>query len=195
MPFYLTRPRTSALIRQLHTVLTDDEISSILRYLSAIETKDGQLGGGDSPRIDNEVRRSKIAWVPVNKETDWIYQKLSKVMRQVNYESYNFDLTLIQDVQYTEYHGTNAGTYHDHLDWAPMRFEARKLSMSIQLTDNHEYKGGDLEIKTSSEAPFVASRVKGDGVVFPSFLLHGVTPVTTGTRKSLVVWAQGPEFR
>jgi PKHD-type hydroxylase len=32
-------------------------------------------------------------------------------------------------------------------------------------------------------------------IAFPSFFLHRVTSVTAGVRKSLVLWATGPEFR
>ena len=31
-------------------------------------------------------------------------------------------------------------------------------------------------------------------VVFPSYLLHRITPVTSGTRQSLVVWVSGVPF-
>ena len=65
----------------------------------------------------------------------------------------------------------------------------------IQLSDDTDYEGGDLQLKMSSQKPYCASRLKGDGLVFPSWILHGVTPVTKGVRKSLVVWAEGPEWR
>jgi PKHD-type hydroxylase len=35
----------------------------------------------------------------------------------------------------------------------------------------------------------------GNVIVFPSFLLHGVEPVTSGKRRSLVAWMVGPWFR
>ena len=36
---------------------------------------------------------------------------------------------------------------------------------------------------------------KGDIVVFPSYLMHRVTPVTRGERYSLVAWACGEQFK
>jgi len=36
---------------------------------------------------------------------------------------------------------------------------------------------------------------KGDIIVFPSFMVHRVKPVTKGTRKSIVIWVLGPKFR
>ena len=41
----------------------------------------------------------------------------------------------------------------------------------------------------------MAPRTRGAVIAFPSFFLHRVTPIISGTRKALVVWATGPEFR
>jgi PKHD-type hydroxylase len=48
---------------------------------------------------------------------------------------------------------------------------------------------------TSANAPMVAPREKGTVIMFPSYLLHRVTPVTKGVRKSLVLWVGGTTFR
>jgi PKHD-type hydroxylase len=36
---------------------------------------------------------------------------------------------------------------------------------------------------------------KGMAWFFPSYMLHRVTPVTKGVRRSLVLWVGGPEFK
>ena len=43
-----------------------------------------------------------------------------------------------------------------------------------------------LEVKVCEEI-----RPKGSIIVFPSFLYHQVTPITKGTRYSLVMWVLG----
>jgi PKHD-type hydroxylase len=40
-----------------------------------------------------------------------------------------------------------------------------------------------------------ANTAQGAATVFPAFVLHRVTPVTSGTRYSLTVWCHGPKFR
>jgi PKHD-type hydroxylase len=35
---------------------------------------------------------------------------------------------------------------------------------------------------------------RGEIVIFPSFILHRVTPVTKGKRRVIVGWALGPNF-
>ena len=42
---------------------------------------------------------------------------------------------------------------------------------------------------------FTADKKIGSLTIFNSMILHEVTPVTTGIRKSLVGWAIGPEWR
>jgi PKHD-type hydroxylase len=64
----------------------------------------------------------------------------------------------------------------------------------LQLSDPDEYEGGNLEILSSRE-PTVIEKKKGLVSVFPSYILHRVTPVTSGVRKTLVVWTTGPKFR
>jgi len=40
-----------------------------------------------------------------------------------------------------------------------------------------------------------APRDRGMIVAFPSYVLHRVTPCTKGTRKAVVAWTTGPQFR
>jgi PKHD-type hydroxylase len=40
-----------------------------------------------------------------------------------------------------------------------------------------------------------APKEKGAVVMFPSYLMHRITPVTKGVRKSLVLWVGGNTFR
>ena len=70
----------------------------------------------------------------------------------------------------------------------------RKLTMVVQLSDGAGYEGGALEVMPSAQE-VVASRGRGSATLFPSFLLHRVTPVTGGERHSLTTWAHGPAFR
>ena len=77
----------------------------------------------------------------------------------------------------------------------------RKLSMIINLTDPNEYKGGELQFDFRNEAAgknihtCEAMKEKGSIVIFPSFVWHRVTPVTEGTRYSLVNWIVGKNFK
>jgi PKHD-type hydroxylase len=69
----------------------------------------------------------------------------------------------------------------------------RKLSFSAGLNDASEYEGGELEFWLGPE-PIQYRLKKGQIIVFPSYLLHRVAPVTKGVRKTLVGWSRGPNF-
>lgn len=111
---------------------------------------------------------------------------LLSVMAHANKKAFQFDITAQEPMQLAEYH---VGEHYDwHLDLGPGPAGLRKLSASIQLTPPAEYDGGELEMWG---APEKVDRVQGTLVIFPSYLLHRVTPVTRGVRRSLVVWATG----
>jgi len=38
-------------------------------------------------------------------------------------------------------------------------------------------------------------KTQGTALIFPSFIVHKVNPVTKGTRHSLVAWIEGPKWR
>jgi PKHD-type hydroxylase len=66
------------------------------------------------------------------------------------------------------------------------------------LSDPSEYEGGQFQMQTGSpeeDKLMTVEQLKGRVIGFPSFLLHRVTPVTKGTRKSLVIWVEGPKFK
>ena len=82
----------------------------------------------------------------------------------------------------------------------------RKLSVTISLNDPDEYDGGNLEFdfrnqrdwernKKSKIKACTEIRPRGSIIVFPSFVWHRVSPVTRGTRYSLVIWNLGYPFR
>lgn len=192
MSYYLSGPKTSEASVQHRSVLSNHDITEVLRYIATQTTSDGLLADG---KTNSEIRRSKVFFIPMGADTSWLYDKIGRFIADSNQKHFGFDITALQNIQYTEYHEKDSGTYGDHLDWAPRTITARKLSMSIQLTEGTDYKGGDLHLKFNSLDPKIASREKGDGILFPSWILHGVTPVTQGTRKSLVIWVEGPEWK
>jgi PKHD-type hydroxylase len=68
------------------------------------------------------------------------------------------------------------------------------LSLVLQLSDPAQYEGGNLQVMTGSE-PQTVRKQRGLVAAFPSYVLHQVTPVTQGTRQSLVAWVSGPQFK
>jgi PKHD-type hydroxylase len=70
----------------------------------------------------------------------------------------------------------------------------RKLSISIQLTNPEEYEGGELYLYDEDKGTLM-SKEQGTLIIFPSYVLHEVMPVTKGERNSLVTWVTGKQFK
>jgi PKHD-type hydroxylase len=71
--------------------------------------------------------------------------------------------------------------------------------MTLNLTDPSTYEGGDLEFNfqdtlNDKKVSFKESKLQGSITFFPSFVFHRVTPVTKGTRWSLVAWMLGRPY-
>ena len=139
------------------------------------------------------TRDSRIKWLAPDSDHSWIYDTLVHYVQEAN-SIWKFNLhTVIDDIQYTEYKG--GGNHYDwHIDIGPGSISHRKVSVIVQLSDPSEYKGGELQINTGGEVKTIP-QVKGSVVMFPSYLLHRVTPVTSGLRKSLVLWAGGEHYK
>ena len=79
--------------------------------------------------------------------------------------------------------------------------KVRKLSMTINLNKPGEYEGGNLKFDFGPHATgkryheCTEIRPQGSIIIFPSYVYHQVTPVTKGTRYSLVLWTLGQPFK
>lgn len=154
-----------------------------------------QVGGNPQGAELAKIRRSNISWLHNNQESEWVFKKLAHVASSLNSQFYRFDLTGFgEPLQLTNYDQSEHGMYGWHVDYGGKRSVSRKLSMVLQLTDPSQYEGGNLQIMTSAE-PQNAKKQRGLIVVFPAYTLHQVTPVTQGSRQSLVAWISGPSFK
>lgn len=168
------------------------------RCFAILASNEGEIGGEHHLNVvDPEIRRSKISFLTgVFKHLD-IYEPVLRAIHNANQEYYGFDLDAIQPPQLTEYDDSYKGEYKPHLDIDPPDANGiqRKLSMVVQLSKKDSYEGGELQFPNASEYDVSITKEQGTAIIFPSYLLHGVTPVTNGLRKSLVVWAIGQKFR
>jgi PKHD-type hydroxylase len=178
-------------------IFTPAELDSIEHYGDSLGQQKATLIGEGWARDSNaaaRIRISQTAALIFKPETKWLYDRMQAVIRKVNQQFYQFDLQgFSEPFQYASYRGADGGHYTWHLDWGSNGLH-RKLSASIQLTDPSQYEGCELQFHGLREIE-TAPRARGTIIVFPSFILHRVTPCTNGTRKAIVVWASGPQFK
>lgn len=174
---------------------SDSQINDIIRIGDSLIPRNATVGGTKEGEDISEIRKSKTSWISLNNDTSWLYDSLAYITRQLNGQFYDFDLSgFVEDFQYTVYDGSG-DHYSWHIDKGFMNsISPRKLSIVLQLTDPSEYEGGDLEFYLAP-TPVKAKKQKGLLYAFPSWVLHRVTPVTSGIRRSLVIWVSGPKFR
>jgi PKHD-type hydroxylase len=171
--------------------LSSDEISKIFQYANSLPRLNGAISNEAGVTAS---RKSTVRWIYRNSETQWLYDKCMAICNSANQVLWQFDLAPVatEAIQYTEYHD-NGGHYDYHLDLGESGVASqRKVSLTIQLSESNEYEGGDFKI-LRGDVPETFPRDPGSAIVFPSYLLHKVTPVTRGTRKSLVFWLGGNE--
>ena len=145
-----------------------------------------------------DVRRSKIHWMD-NPEFERvlvpIYEELATKVREINDVYWRYAINGWEAFQYTEYDESYKGHYDWHSDIGPkcvFEDQTRKISFSLGLNDADEYEGGELKLRLGPEDRDHSYRLsKGEVLVFPSWVLHKVTPVTKGFRKVIVGWGLG----
>lgn len=177
----------------LPDALSPAECDALVALVQAHQLKDAGLVRGTTA---HSIRRAEIAWLDDIPAAAWVMDRMIGLVAKANRDGFNFDLSDFgESPQVARYGAEREGHFDWHSDIGAGNWAAkRKLTIVVQLSDPAEYQGGTLELRPDSniaEAP----RNRGTATVFPSFVLHRVTPVTAGTRWSLTLWSHGPAFR
>ncbi len=142
---------------------------------------------------ESDVRDSKISWLYPIDDMDWVFRRVTDITLNLNERFFKFDLFgLNEGFQFTNYEAPS-GKYGKHVDRG-INMSVRKLSISIQLTNPEEYEGGELYLYDNDKGTLM-DKTQGTLILFPSYVLHEVMPVTKGTRNSLVTWVTGKQFK
>lgn len=165
--------------------------SACAKAIEAVEREGASEKGGlgyDNV-IDTDIRDVSRYPLPVDRG---ITAALVGLGLQCNFDHYKFDISRASQSELLRY--DSRGHYTPHIDTflSPSDEDIRKLTVLLFLND--DFEGGKLFIQDGHERLYPPQKA-GDVVVFPSFLLHGVEPVTSGVRRSLVTWMVGPWFR
>lgn len=194
--------------------LNDDEIEKIKSHARTLITQDAKVGQQEKEKkeftldyhikdlnsgIVPRTRITDIKWIRLNKNTEWLFKKIIDKIINVNGRNFDLQLKFLEDLQFSEYTEEKKGFYSKHRDCGAKNslenyVDIRKLSFTIQLTDENEYEGGEL-IFYIDEKEKTAPKSKGTIIFFESDIIHEVKPVTKGVRHSLVSWVQGPNLR
>lgn len=168
---------------------TKEQCEEIVKLGESLLPHTAATFGGEN----TDIRDSKVSWIQPNADSENVFRRVTDIVNSLNDRFFKFKLEGFgEGFQFTKYVAP-AGKYDLHID-KTYNSVIRKLSVVIQLSDPADYEGGDLLLKFSNE-PTVVKKEQGYLVAFPSYVLHGVQPVTSGTRYTLVGWITGPAFK
>ena len=193
----ITEPRwRSFIVETTSPVFTPEQCQLIINAGRAEPKKDAEVGNGKGIKggvIDTKTRTSHISWIQFKKMPE-MYKNIEKIMKATNGNHFGFDgMTITEPTQYTEY--PEGGFYDWHVDNdVNMQHEppVRKISMTLLLSSESDFEGGDLELMSEGK---IGKLKQGQAIFFASFVRHRVKPVIRGNRKSLVMWFGGTPFK
>ena len=134
-----------------------------------------------------------MCWLYASDDLHWVFRKITDIVLNLNDRFFQFDLHgLNEGLQFTNYKAPS-DKYGKHIDRA-FEILIRKLSLSIQLTNPKDYEGGELYLYEDEKGTEM-KKEQGTLILFPSYILHEVKPVTKGERNSLVSWVTGKQFK
>ena len=186
------RPRQNSPLNVIwrEGLFTGESCQQIVAYCERLALQPADMTG---PQLAS-ARQSIIARVPQQAESAALFTLVREQVQKINDEHFGFELVGFgEHMQYAKY-VQGRGHYDWHIDAGPGPTSLRKLAVIVQLSDETEYEGGDVEFQGPGPVTRLP-RKQGTFAVFSTFLLHRVTPVTRGERKSLVAWITGPPFR
>ena len=197
------------------SVIPERICDDIVRYGKQLQDQMAVTGGYGGQKLNakqtkdlKKKRNSDIVWM----NDRWVYKEIQPYVHQANASAgWNFNWDFSESCQFTKY---KKGQYYDwHCDSWDRPYhkpeepnshgKQRKLSVTLSLSDDKEYSGGELEFDYRNHDPDKKAnthvlkeiRSKGSLVVFPSDVWHRVKPVKSGIRHSLVIWNLGWPFR
>lgn len=176
-----------------HFKFTDEECDKIIAFSNEIYMDPAGVGMGDQARVDKRIRNVNLYDIPLNDKTKWVFEKLSRAVSLANGEYYNFEIMgICHGLQLLHYEvkDNEAGHYNWHVDIGDGESATRKLSVSVQLSNESDYTGCELLINSNGEL-IQGTKERGAITFFPSYMVHRVEPIKSGNRWALVIWVHG----
>lgn len=174
-------------------VISDADIKKVIALGDERGWKSSTVGGVEKQNdIDHKLRKGDIVFFS---DQQWLYDLVWPFMETANKEAgWNFDIDLAEEFHLTRW--DIGGKYDYHVDGRGfdvyntdnnLNGLTRKISMVIWLND--DFDGGEFEFHPTYGAEThdsLHTPVKGQALLFPSWMVHRVKPVTKGRRYSLL---------
>lgn len=171
--------------------------------------ENGSVGNIGEEVLRKNIRNSKVGWVS---DSNWFCSMLHYYVMKSNQENFLYDIRGFESnhLQYTLYDETNYYKWHSdsvlssyylptfNSEENTLKISSeviRKLTVSVQLSDESDYVGGELQIMDETSRVYNVPKEKGTVIIFDSRARHRVRKIKSGIRKSLVGWVVGPRWK
>jgi len=157
-------------------------------YKQDVHKKEPPYIGGGQEIVNTDIRNVDRLLLNVTKGVSASLASLAMVTNN-QYWKYAIDEPLQSEFLMYKVGGkytAHVDTFHKHSR------ETRKLTVIAFLND--EYEGGKFYLNADGSLIYPPQQ-KGNAIIFPSYMIHGVEPVTKGIRYSVVTWLIGPYFK
>jgi PKHD-type hydroxylase len=176
-------------------IFTPQQCQDIINMGHQQKQEEAKIGTTQNKsKHDTKMRITTISWIPFEAMPN-MYKIIEQSMLQANRNHFGYEgMQLTEFAQFTEY--PKGGFYDWHMDSeVHCKYEppVRKISMTILLSNQSEFEGGDLEFMAEGNKP--PQLLQGQAIYFCSMLRHRVAKVKKGIRRSLVMWFGGPPFK
>lgn len=176
----------------VNQVFTNRECEKIVSIAADSYPSNARVGSNrNGSTISKKIRAAQIYSIDNSDANRWIFERIGSLIRDVNHNHFDYEISgITHSLQLIHYEASESGHYDWHVDAGPGEVASRKISLSIQLSDPSTYEGCDLIVNDHGKE-VLASREQGSAHLFPSYMLHKVTPVVRGNRYALVIWVHG----
>ena len=121
----------------------------------------------------------------------WLDEKVAQLVKQRN-KGFRYNIKSIEETKLLIYQPGGKYDWHQDVIWDNPQH--RKFTYIIQLSNSNEYSGGDFQFRDADNIDLSGLRNRGSIIIFPSIMHHRITPLTKGTRYSIVGWVVGPQW-
>ena len=174
---------------------TNEECDALIALTKSVYGNQASVGGSiDNSAVQQNIRSAIIYDLLNDSENRWIYEKVLKSIVIANKIHFDFEISgIIHNLQLIEYNTNDKkypGHYNWHVDAGNGDPATRKISYVAQISDPSDYEGCELVVNNFGNE-IIANKERGSVHLFPSYMVHKVTPITKGKRFSLVIWVHG----
>ncbi len=172
---------------RIFDVLTGDEAAAVRDRVAALTFRDGAASASGAARAAKHNSQADGADEATRELVDEITTRLS--------DHHGFlDAAFPRHFARVGVNRYGPGDrYGLHLDVATMgpvgRSRRTDLSFTLFLSDPDSYEGGELRIVNGGSSSSVKLRA-GQLVLYPTGLMHEVTPIRSGERVSIIGWVE-----